>query len=263
MERLDHSFEDSFDLDELLAKDEDEKRLEKAKRHLNFTRKRRKIFKIFVKLGLLVLIIIYFIGDISNVKALRISGNVIYSSNQIEKIANISYSSKNILYPSFFIEYLLKKDPLIKNAKVKKTFTGGVYISVEEEKIIGYYQQGDVYYILLGDGSSLEMDDDNINLITSPYINGLSNTQRSELCTIFEKLDKEEISMISEITTYSTSYDQNMLQVVMADGHIVRSTYKGMSLLSSYKDILKGLDSSLQCIYLVEETNSSYSQKCE
>ena len=78
-----------------------------------------------------------------------------------------------------------------------------------------------------------------------------------------KNVDSENIWMISEIVHYKTSYDKNMLKLYMQDGHIVLTTMKGLSMLDNYLEMLKALNTTHKCITFVEETNSSYSEKCE
>ena len=49
----------------------------------------------------------------------------------------------------------------------------------------------------------------------------------------------------------------------MQDGHIVFTTMDGLKLLDNYLEMLKALNTTHKCITFVEETNSSYSEKCE
>lgn len=262
--RIIETIDDDYHIDDdVFAPDDNELREHHAIQHKTNIKRRRRKIKAFRTLIILVLLCIYLLSGLSDIKALNVSGNVIYSQNEILKMIGLNYHEKSILYPSFYLEYKLKKNDLIKSCKVTKTFGGGVYIHVVEQSIVGYYYEGKVPYVLLSSGDKVKMDVDNINLITSPYINGLNDEQRQKLCRYIKKLDNSDMKLISEIRHYSSSYDNDMLELIMVDGHKVHTSYSGLKLMNSYRDILKGLNSTLQCIEIVEETNSAYSQNCK
>ncbi len=251
-----------YDFDEVLQNDELEEResiANESKRKKKVRRKRRR------KLVLLLIVsvaVFYLISDYSNVNVVEMNGNEYYSKQQIMKIAGISYDSKSVFAPSFLIRNRLEDDELIKEASVSKSWDGVVSIQLEEEKLLGYYMDKDDYYLLVDSEDAILMKDKD-KLANVPYLNGLNKQQIAGFKKYIKDVKKENILLISEVLHYETSYDKNMLKLVMQDGHIVYTTYKGLPLMDSYTEMLKGLNTDLKCVVFAEETNTMYTTKCE
>lgn len=253
---------ESYDLDEVLQNDELEERENIAnenKRKKKIRRKRKRRFFLFL---LLLLLFAYFISSFSNVNVVEMQGNQYYSKQQIMEIAKVSYGSKSVLAPSFLIERRLENDPLIKNATIHKTWNGVITIKIEEEKLIGYYQQNNTYYLLAEKGDDIKIKDSH-TLANVPYLNGLNKEQRDLYKKSIVKAKRDSILLISEVLHYETSYNKNMLKLIMQDGHVVNTSFAGLKLLDSYTEMLKGLNTNLKCIVFAEETNTMYTEKCE
>ncbi|MDF9825020.1 cell division protein FtsQ [Breznakia sp. PF5-3] len=256
--------EDTFDFEKVLEKDEQETRYDRVIKHRKKLKLRKKRVKVLVVLTVILLIGGYMLTSMSNIKILKVKNNVIYSQQQILNKAGLNYSGKMVFHPVFFIERALEKDELIKDVSVSKDyFSGAIYIDITEEKVIGYYNSDGKQYVLLGNGKSVEMKKDQLALISSPYLRDLNKDQRKLLGEELSKIDNEFIALISEIRHYKTSYDDNMLELLMQDGHIVRTNYDSLHLLESYREFLKAKNSDLRCIVFDETTNSSYTEKCE
>lgn len=255
---------ESYNYDDVLQNDELEERENIANRNKEKKKRRRKRRRRLLALLLIALAVVYAISDYSNVRIVEISGNSYYSKQQIMNIAGISYDMKSILAPSFLIDKRLEDDSLIKNAKISKTWDGIITIEIEEEKLVGYYtKDGKNYLIADGDKDVLIKEQDQNKLANVPYLVDLDTKQIASYKKAIDKVEKESIWLISEISHYETSYDQNMLKLIMQDGHVVYTSFAGLSLLDSYTEMLKELRTDLKCIMFVEETNTMYSEKCE
>ncbi|MFV0381327.1 MAG: cell division protein FtsQ/DivIB [Breznakia sp.] len=260
-----NQFKALVDLDKVLEKDEQETRYDQVIKHRKKLTKRRKVRRIILIVLVVILILGYFVTPISNIKVLQVNNNRIYTKEQVLTKADVSYGQKIILKPGLFIEELLEKDPLIKRAEVhKKYLDGAVYIEIEEEKVIGYYEREDkkINYVL-GSGEIIVLTSEEMALVSSPRILDLDDAQMQKLVAGLNDVDLEDILLISEIRHYETSYSQDMLELMMVDGHIVRTSYAGLPMLSSYREMLKGTKSDLRCFVFVEEEGSSYTTKCE
>ncbi|TDW08372.1 cell division septal protein FtsQ [Breznakia blatticola] len=256
--------DDTIDLDGVLRKDEQEIRRDNVLKNRRKRKLRRKRLKRFSIVILIVVIIGYMVSDFSNIRVMKVNNNVIYTQQEILKKANLSYDSKMIMHPGMWIEHKLKEDEFIDDVSVSKNYlTGAIYIDVTEAKVIGHYEEDGKSYVLLANGKSVEMKDNQLALISSPYIKDLNKTQRADLANMLAQIDAENLALISEIRYYKTSYDDNMLELVMSDGHIVRSSYDGLALLKNYRKILEGLNDKLRCINIQESSNSVFTSNCD
>lgn len=230
-------------------------------------KKRNRKIKMMAFVILIVFGVIYFSSDISKIKILEITGNQFYTEEQIKQFANVSEKSRNLLHPSFWIKWKLKQNDLIEDVKVEKTLLGEVNITVKEKKILGYYVANDKSYVLLQDGSSKEIQEENLNsIVYFPFIDGFSEKELKNLANAFqskdEEVESEVISMISEILPHKESYDEHMVKIVMQDGNTIYASYDSLILLNAYKSTLKDLKGKKVCIFMDEQTESLTTENC-
>ena len=257
MERI-----NKINIDDVMRDDELEARHRAAENNKKRKMRLKKRIRNLIILTLLLIFGLYMFSDYSNIKVIDINGNVFYTKEQLLEKAEIDYSMKSVLAPSFLIEKRLENDTLIKSVKIHKSWDGIIRIDIEEEDAIGYYEKDNSIYLMLKDGDDIEIKDSSL-LALVPYLNGLNSSQRKLFKKNIQDVNNQNIWMISEVVHYETSYDENMLKLYMQDGHIVYTTMDGLKLLNNYLEMLKALNTTHKCITFVEETNSSYSEKCE
>lgn len=249
-------------LDELFEEDELEKRTriasEQKHKKMKF-RKRRKRTILFL---LFAVILAYFISDYSNIRVIDISGTNFYTKEEIMKIAKLEYGTKSILSPWFVIEKRVEEAPVVEDAKVKKSWNGIVKIQITEEKMLGYHIVDKKAYLII-DGKDDQLVEDETLLATIPYISNMDDEFLQKYKEAIKDVSASNLRLVSEISKYETSYDENMLKIQMEDGHIVYSSLDGLKNLDYYNEILKGLKTTHKCIVFAEESNAAYSQKCE
>lgn len=258
MERLNTKFE----YKDVMQEDELEARKSAAKTNKKKIMRRKRRRKGILLLMLLVLFGIYMFSDYSNIRVIDINGNTFYTKEQLLEIADIDLAQKSILAPSFLIEKRLKQDTLIMDVSVHKSWDGIVRIDLVEENVVGYYTKDKKTYLMLKGEEDIKFKDERL-LAFMPYINNLNDKQREQYKQNIQSVNEKNILMISEVTHYETTYDKNMLKLYMQDGHVVLTTMDGLKLLDKYLEMLKSLNTTHKCITFVEETNSSYSEKCE
>lgn len=219
---------------------------EERKRKRRF---RNKVLKVVTILIVIMLIGAYLLSDLSKVKSLIVRNNHFYEDEYVLNLANLDYNSSFVLNPSFLIERRIEKDRLIKNAEVKKNLHGGFDIEIEEEKIIGYLSSVPEKLLIQGSGIE-EVKRESMHLFSQlPRIGQFNEGQLAMLDEAFAEVDLGVIQMISEIEPYQTSYDENMVQLVMIDGNRISASMKGIVLVNNYKSILKELEGTHVCLY--------------
>lgn len=198
------------------------------------------------------LAVLYLMSDLSHVKSLTVNGNFVYSDAMILKKAGLDYDSSFILTNRFWIARQLEKDELIEECKVIKNMQGGIEIQIKEKKIIGYLKEDEKSLLVQGTGliSMNQMDDKLIHNI--PRLSDLNPAQLKELDEAFANVEDEYVYMISEIIPFQTSYDANMVQLIMMDGNRINTSYRGIQLINNYKEILQQLEGTHVCLYVDE-----------
>lgn len=231
-------------------------RLEKARRR----KKRRKMVKAVFAIMVIALITLYFLSDSSHVKTLTVHDNYYYKDEEILKKANLNYQSSFLLSNRFWIAHQLEKDPLIEKVTVKKDLSGGISLWIEEKKVIGYLSDQQNQLVIAQDGVVKINQGSNSIFENVARIGHFNHNQLQRLKDSFDEVDKEIITMISEIIPYQTSYNNDMVQLVMHDGNRISTTYGGIALVNHYKKILPQLEGTHVCLYADEYTESIFKE---
>ena len=209
-------------------------------------KKKRKIRydRIIIFLGIIIFLVFSF-TYVLNVKIsnIYISGNEYLTDQQIIEIAGISDYPSTVQNLSFQIKERLKSDILIKDAKVvKKGFTQ-VYIEVEENRPLFYYEYNNKTILLNGKENS-----NKYNVPT--VINYITDTYYDAFVTEMGKLDKQVLSRISEIQFYPNEVDDNRFLLTMNDGNYVYVNISTFNKLNKYITILESLPDKNGILYL-------------
>ena len=209
-------------------------------------KKKRKVRydRIIIFLGIIIFLVFSF-TYVLNIKIsnIYISGNEYLTDQQIIEIAGISDYPSTLQNLSFQIKERLKSDISIKDAKVvKKGFTQ-VYIEVEENRPLFYYEYNNKTILLDGKENS-----NKYNVPT--VINYITDTYYDAFVTEMGKLDKQVLSRISEIQFYPNEVDDNRFLLTMNDGNYVYVNISTFNKLNKYITILESLPDKNGILYL-------------
>ncbi len=229
-------------------------------------RKRRHIRNFFL-LALLAGIVLYFVSDLSKVHSLSVSGNFFYSDEEIYARAGVSYETRYLLKPAFLMESGLQNDELIDSVEIQKDTSGVIHIEVKEKLIVGYLIKEDRYYLLTSEGNQVEVDEDQqASARRFPLLSGFDEDQLSALAAAFDavkdQVDIDVLSRISEILPYQTSFNENMMRVVMRDGNTLYGSYEAAGVLQIYESVLAKLQGNNVCLYMDEENGAMSKISC-
>lgn len=150
--------------------------------------------------------------------------------------------------------------PFVQSCDVSKK-NRKLTFNVQEKLMVGYYVKDNKNYALCQDGSSIEIDEQYLNMIVHfPLLSNFNAKQRKQLCEQFQKhrkvLTRELIEKFAEIVPYKTSYDKNMFKITMQDGNIVYTNLKSIKMLSKYQSVLTKLKGQSVCLVL-DSTHST------
>ena len=210
----------------------------KIKKRIKF-----KLIPIFI--FLVVATILYFsiayLLD-TKIKNIYIYDNNILTDQEIIELAGIED------YPSFYktlslsIKKKIEKNPLIKEVKIKKRFFNVLKIYVIE------------YIAVLSKNNKLILENGyEIDYIPSkvPILNNTpDNEVYNDLLTELSKLNKSELSRISEITHSPTEYDKTRFLLYMNDGNHVYINITSFDKLNYYNEIYPTLNNKKGTLYL-------------
>ena len=205
---------------------------------------RIKFFNIFLFLTF-ILIIIGAVYEIANLKITNIYIKNNYYLTDLEVIETAKIKD----YPSTFqnsckkIEKRLEKNPLIKTAKVKKTYFTRVYIDIEENPLLFY--DVNISKIVLKDGTTFSGNYD-----VPTLINQVPNKVYKKMITKFALIKPDILDNISEIKYDPDSVDKERFLLTMSDGNYVYITLSKCSNINNYLKYIKEFNNKKGILYL-------------
>lgn len=195
-------------------------RLRRDKRKRKLKRKIKVVLILFVML----LIVGYFVSDISRVHDINITGLQEVSKDDIEKSISVHDGDIVLFVNTGKIEDEIAKMPFIKKVKVTKSLLGSVRIEVEEAQKVAYCVIDKKTYVIDELGNVSETDDKDLiaSLQSTPQITKFKDLQ---LLKEFAKeyVDIPEIikSQTSDIIYDPQKADETRLKFIMDDGKIL------------------------------------------
>ncbi len=205
---------------------------------------RIKFFNIFLFLTF-ILIIIGAVYEMANLKITNIYIKNNYYLTDLEVIETAKIKD----YPSTFqnsckkIEKRLEKNPLIKTAKVKKTYFTRVYIDIEENSLLFY--DINTSKIVLKDGTTFSGNYD-----VPTLINQVPKKVYKKMLTKFALIKPDILDNISEIKYDPDSVDKERFLLTMSDGNYVYITLSKCSNINNYLKYIKEFNNKKGILYL-------------
>lgn len=213
--------------------------MKRRKKKLNFKR-----ILIFILIILFLVILVVYLLNIKT-KNIIILNNDYYTDEEVIEKSNIQNYPKFLLLSKSKIRKKLKQLDLIEDATIIKRFGSILEIDVKEKKILYYVRSKDKY--MASDNELYDLD----NVIGVPtLINYVPDNIESSFVKELSKIDKNIISLISEIEYAKTTYDEKRFLLYMNDGNEVYVTITKLDLLNKYIDIVKKLDNKNGILYL-------------
>ena len=212
-------------------------------------------------------VFVYYFSTDSHVKVLSCKNNYYLSDNEVYDLANVSTKTRLYFVPSILFEKRVEKMPFVQSCKVSKK-NRKLTFDVQEKLIVGYYVKGDKNFALFQDGTSIEIEEQYLNMIVHfPLLSDFNAKQRKQLCEQFQKhskiLTRDLIEKFAEIVPYKTSYDKNMFKITMQDGNIVYTNLNSIKMLSKYQSVLTKLKGQSVCLVLDSTHSTIEKVNCE
>ena len=209
--------------------------------------KKRKLKTKALIISLIIIAIIafsiYYISQI-RITNIYIIDNNILSDYEIIKLAKLEKYPNSLENSSQKIKERLEKNDLIKSAKVeKKGLLNEVYIYIEENKPLFYYQV--MNKIILKDGKKVN---GNYNVVV--VTNEISADIYDEFIEKMSEVDPDIMSKISEIKYDPNDIDKERFYLTMNDGNYVYLTLNKFNKINNYLEIVKSFNNAKGILYL-------------
>ena len=240
------------------------KKRKQARLKTHFLAIHNRLFILGIVFGILITAVLYLMLPSSEVFKVVVKGNEYLKDDYYINLSKIKDGDKFLLVNLNKVKNQISSSSIVDSVTVKRNNYNLIEINVKEKEIIGYTYEVEPK-ILLSDGSTINLENDYLNVIASvPLIEGYDEEGLKLIAIGFKKLDQKMIGEISEIHRYPFSYDENMLEVIMRDGNYLYLSYYSLSMLNEYYTIASGITvtEDKACIFLDEMTNSGYTSEC-
>lgn len=213
--------------------------------------KKRKIrvFRLLLVILLLVFFVClgyYILND--HIKNIIITGNNYLNDDYVLETANIKD------YPSFWListksmKKKLEESPYIKTVKIKRKFYNVIHIEINENQPLFIYE-GD-QNVVFENQEKVKVTEE-IDLFRIPRLmNYVPDDKYDSLMKGLQKIDKDILGKVSEITYSPNEFDRDRFLLYMDDGNSVYLTLTKFKMLNYYNKVLTQLEGKKGILYL-------------
>lgn len=179
------------------------------------------------------------------IKNIYITGNIYLTDQEIIELAQIDE------YPSFLattvssMKKSLKKNPYIKNIKIKKRLFAEIHMEIEEKKLL--FRKEETGKIVL---ENKEEVDDNQKYSLPILLNYVPDTKYDNFIKGMNEVTDHIKNQISEIRYYPNEQDNDRFLLYMSDGNYVYLTLTKFKQINYYEDVLEKLEGKKGILYL-------------
>jgi len=218
-----------------------EDRIPKLKQKRKKKANRRLIFYLSI-FFLLICIIVYLQSPLSNIKIIKVTGNIYLSDDEVIQESNLSKDTNIWTIKEKKIEQKLSEHILIKNVKVNKKLPRSIEIIITEHKRVAYLKEENKFYPVLGNGTILPAVKQSVG--DAPMLIGFHEDEYlMNMTNELNNLSESILNLISEVHWKPIEEDQNRIYLYMNDGYIVDGTIKNFSeKMTIYPSIVSQLD---------------------
>lgn len=238
---------------------EKQKQLKKSKLH---KKRKRRLTIVISFITVILLIYLYITTPISRLKHINITGINYFTRDEIMIIGEIEDSDFYLLTFTSLIKTKLLNEEMISDVAITKDDKRNLNIAISEKRLLGYIYT-DKPYLLVENGELIELTKEKQGLITQiPLIVGFTEEYLTEIAGSLNELTVDIINNITEIHHYASTYDDNMLKIVMIDGNKVFTSLDSIITVNNYFAIVKSLKISNSCIFIDESSKTAYTSQC-
>ncbi|KYD08152.1 cell division protein FtsQ/DivIB [Heyndrickxia sporothermodurans] len=219
-----------------------EDRIPKLKEQRKRKTNRRLILLISV-FFLLILLIIYFQSPLSHVNKIKVEGNKTISDESIIQKSGLSRRTNVWKVNKEETAAKVESIPEVKKASVKIVFPNSIVVNITEHAKIAYISNGKKLLPVLGNGSVLNKQQDDI-LTNIPILTSFKKGKfLNEMVDQLKQLPDEILNSISEIHYDPKKTDNYHITMYMNDGFEVSATMRTLaSKIIYYPSIVSQLD---------------------
>ncbi len=209
-------------------------------------RKRLKIKSVLIFLLFILMIIGFFFAlSLIKVRTYYVYDNNYLDDNEILNILKLNKETSFITINTPMEKSLAKKSKLIKDVKIKRTLDFEIKVYIKEYNIMFY--DSTKKKTILENKEEVDYIDNNAPVL----INEISDKKiYNKLISKMNKINKNTLSMISELTYSPNGIDKERFLFSMNDGNYVYVTLTKLSKINDYKSIIDSVENKKGILYL-------------
>lgn len=219
----------------------------------------KKKKRLNIKRTLTFILLIYIVGYgiyylLSRpIKHIEINGNNLVKDSEILRVANLKDYPSIMKYSNKTISNKIKEIDLVNDVKVKKWFGLKLIITIDENKVLFYYN--DTSKIVLSNGNIILNKYDDLKGIPV-FLNTIDKNVYNKFISNYSKLNNNVIYEINSLEYYpQLSEDGSVIsndrfKILMKDGNTVVVNSGSVDVLNKYNDIYASLGGKIGTINL-------------
>lgn len=209
-------------------------------------RKRLKIKSVLIFLLFILMIIGFFFAlSLIKVRTYYVYDNNYLDDNEILNILKLNKETSFVTINTPMEKSLAKKSKLIKDVKIKRTLDFEIKVYIKEYNIMFY--DSTKKKTILENKEEVDYIDNNAPVL----INEISDKKiYNKLISKMNKINKNTLSMISELTYSPNGIDKERFLFSMNDGNYVYVTLTKLSKINDYKSIIDSVENKKGILYL-------------
>ena len=174
------------------------KKRKKARLKTRFLAIKNRLFILGIVFGILITAVLYLMLPSSEVFKVVVKGNEYLKDDYYINLSKIKDGDKFLLVNLNKVKNQISSSSIVDSVTVKRNNYNLIEINVKEKEIIGYTYEVEPK-ILLSDGSTINLENDYLNVIASvPLIEGYDEEGLKLIAIGFKKLDQKMIDEISD-----------------------------------------------------------------
>lgn len=226
-----------------------EDRIPKLKEARKKKANRRLVFYMTI-FFILISIIVYLQSPLSEVRQVSVHNNSFITDEEIMEISGLSGEPNIWSIDLEQIKQNLEDNQVIEEVAVDRKLPNTVEITVQEQEIIGFMEEGTSFYPVLSSGESLETAEYDSFTGEAPLLIGFTDEEYlSKIAGELNKLPIDILDLISEIHWQPEEDSQDNIMLYMNDGFVVKGAVRDIADgMSVYPSVVSQLDPEVKGI---------------
>lgn len=226
-----------------------EDRIPKLKQARKKKANRRLVFYLSI-FFFLISIIVYLQSPLSHIKTIEVSGNAFLTDEEVIGISGMQTNTNIWTINKEEIAAEMIEHPVVESAEVQRSLPRTVEINLKEFEHVGYAEEGNSYFPVLGDGTILESMSQSDPSGDAPMLIGFSDEEYlHRMANELEKLPDHISNLISEIHWAPVEDNESKILLYMNDGFLVDGAIRNFAeRMEAYPSIAGQLDEEAQGI---------------